>query len=228
MFSEHPILTCITVLAIAGMAFYFSRNNSVKNLVDSVGQASSSTGVSSASTAPITNCAFDTTEIPEHVPVIMNEIAWMGDATSSNHEWIELKNVSSSTVSIGGWELANASGKIKVVFRSGAKVAAGGLYLLERGGMDFLPSIKADNFFVGIIKNAGDSFRLFDRYCSLIDQVVASSRWPAGDDATKRTMERDPKTLGWHTSSAIGGTPKAENGAAFVAPFFSKKLKKTK
>jgi len=226
MSSNRTILIGVSLVAVVCAGFYLSNNNDLETVVDG-GQAASSSA-SAATTSAITDCAFDTTELPEHVRAIINEVAWMGDATSSNHEWIELKNISSSTVSIGGWELVDASGKVKIVFRSGARIPAGGFYLLERGGSDFLLGVRADMFFVGILKNGGDSFRLFDKYCSLIDQVIAASKWPAGDNATKKTMERDSKTLGWYTSKEIGGTPKAENGAVFVTPVLIKKLNKAK
>ena len=88
---------------------------------------------------------------------------------------------------------------------------ADGFYLLERGSADFLPGIKADTFFIGSLKNSGDSFRLFDKNCGLIDEIISSSSWPAGDNTNKKTMERDSKTLKWHTSKLAGGTPKEEN-----------------
>jgi hypothetical protein len=131
--------------------------------------------------------------------------------TARTDEWIELENISTSTTSMGGWELVNQNEKIKVVFKSGAKIGAEGFYLLERGSSDFLTGIKADTFFTGSLKNSGDSFRLFDKNCGLIDEIIGSSSWPAGDNAARKTMERDSKTLAWHTSVFVGGTPKEEN-----------------
>ena len=116
-----------------------------------------------------------------------------------------------ATIGMGGWELVNQNEKIKVAFKSGAKILAGDFYLLERGSSDFLPDIKADTFFIGSLKNSGDSFRLFDKNCALIDEVIGSSSWPAGDNVNKNTMERDSKTFKWFTSKIEGGTPKAEN-----------------
>ncbi len=116
-----------------------------------------------------------------------------------------------STTNMGGWELVNQNGKIKVAFKSGAKILAGDFYLLERGSTDFLPGIKADTFFIGSLKNSGDSFRLFDKDCALIDEVIGSSSWPAGDNTSKKTMERGSETFKWYTSKIEGGTPKAEN-----------------
>ncbi|MDD3386734.1 MAG: hypothetical protein PHX92_02290, partial [Candidatus Pacebacteria bacterium] len=47
--------------------------------------------------------------------------------------------------------------------------------------------------------------------CNLIDEVLAEPSWPAGDNDTKKTMERG-SDLSWHTYfGEFLGTPKAEN-----------------
>jgi hypothetical protein len=217
MFTNRSILIGISLLAIIGGGVYFSLSPSNIGQGNALVESGNGSSTPSISTS-IKNCPFETSGTPKHGPVIINEIAWMGTKDSANGEWIELKNISGSTASMGGWELVNQNEKIKVVFKSGAKIGSDDFYLLERGSADFLPNIKADNFFTGSLKNSGDSFRLFNKNCDLIDEVMASSGWPAGDNATKRTMERDSKTLEWYTSKEIGGTPKAENGPAFVKP----------
>lgn len=163
------------------------------------------------------NCSFETSEKPQYTPVIMNEIAWMGNSDSSNNEWIELKNITQQEAGINNWSLVNANEKIKIVFKTSKKIPAGDFYLLERGGVDFLPDVRADIFFTGILKNSGDSFRLFDSDCNLVDEVSGAT-WPAGENKTKKTMERNSTTLAWHTASMVGGTPKQENTLAKILP----------
>jgi hypothetical protein len=51
----------------------------------------------------------------------------------------------------------------------------------------------------------------------LFDEVNAAEGWPAGDNSTKHTMSRNPYDLGWYTSGAPGGTPKAANNDALFA-----------
>lgn len=156
-------------------------------------------------------CSFKTSEKPQHTPVIFNEISWMGNSESSNNEWIELKNISLKEVSLSGWSVINKDEKIHIVLGESVTIEAGDFYLLERGGANFLKEAKADDFYSGALKNSGDSLRLFDADCHLIDEVMADNSWLAGDNTTKKTMERDAVTLGWHTSSAVNGTPKKEN-----------------
>ncbi len=157
------------------------------------------------------DCPFETSEAPTHEKVIFNEIAWMGNKESANNEWIELKNISSDVIDIAGWNLVNKNEKIRVIFHTSAKIPVGGFDLLERDG-------KAEDFFTGSLKNNGDSFRLFDRDCNLIDQILGATGWPAGDNKTKKTMERSSATLTWHTSSVAGGTPKKENSVSAPKP----------
>jgi len=56
-----------------------------------------------------------------------------------------------------------------------------------------------------------------DNICEIIDEVDANNGWPAGDNETKRTMERiagsDPAM--WQTSAVSGGTPKVKNSEGF-------------
>ena len=217
MSNSRKILVGICSAAIIVAGLYFSSNNKLDGLVNGGEATASSSGANNATTTLIKNCSFDTSLLPTHNQIIISEIAWMGNATSSNDEWIELENISTSTANMGGWELVNQNEKIKVVFRSGASIAADGFYLLERGSKDFLTLIKADSFFIGTLKNSGGSFRLFDKECNLIDEVMSTSSWPAGDNTSKKTMERNSKTLKWNTSKMKGGTPKAENDQVSIS-----------
>lgn len=54
-------------------------------------------------------------------------------------------------------------------------------------------------------------FIFWNAACGMADRVDASAGWPAGDNASKRTMERNADGYGWHTSVATSGTPNAEN-----------------
>ncbi len=213
MVTNRLTLIGISLLVIIGVGIYFGKNAIIDSLSGGNGNQSSmpATNASGTLAASIKNCSFETSEEPEHTQVILNEIAWMGNQASTNNEWIELKNISSHTTDISGWRILNQNEKIKIIFKNGAKIPASDFYLLERGGADFLPDIQANAFFRGTLKNSSDRFRLFDKDCRLIDQVLTVSSWPAGDNKTKKTMERDSKTFAWHTSGISGGTPKKEN-----------------
>ena len=53
------------------------------------------------------------------------------------------------------------------------------------------------------------------------DEIDAKEGWPAGDNETKRTMERTVEGVKqWHTSEVIGGSPGQENSKKMqkVAP----------
>jgi hypothetical protein len=89
-------------------------------------------------------------------------------------------------------------------------LAPGGFYLLERTDDGAVPEITADKIYSGSLGNSDEALFLFDAACQLQDSVIAAPKWPAGDNTTKKTMERLPGLL-WQTSAAPGGTPKAEN-----------------
>jgi len=151
-------------------------------------------------------------DVPTYENIIINEVAWMGGIDSSNDEWIELKNISDEEVSLYGWELLSSNNQIKIVFEEGDVILPGGFYLLERTDDNSLPDINADKIYVGSLSNAEESLRLFNSDCVLIDEVLASPDWPAGDNLEKKTMERGDD-LSWHTYFLDEGlgTPKREN-----------------
>ena len=149
---------------------------------------------------------------PKH-EIIFNEIAWMGTKISSQNEWIELKNLTSKEIDLSGYQLQSKNGKIKIVFPE-IKLSPFGLLLLERSDDNTLPQIKADLIYKGIIKNSNEALFLFDKNCQLEDKVEANPFWPAGDNDSKRTMERKTD-FSWQTSFLSGGTPKKENSSGY-------------
>ena len=162
-------------------------------------------------------CSFDTSQLPSRSKVIINEIAWMGGFNSANDEWIELKNISNNSLDVSGYQLIDRDEKIKIVFEKGSVIPANGFYLLERTDDAAVLEAKADVVYNGILSNSNDGIRLFNGECDLVDEALASPDWPAGDNAAKKTMERNLSGFSWHTSSGVGGTPKKENSQAVLA-----------
>jgi competence ComEA-like helix-hairpin-helix protein len=136
--------------------------------------------------------------------VIFNEICWMGSEESPSDEWIEIKNISQREVDLSGWQILNKSQKIKFIFEEGTKILKDEIFVLKRG-----------DDFSGAIRNSDEALFLFDKNCNLEDEVFATSSWPAGDNFSKRTMERK-KDFSWQTSQDPGGTPGKENSSGFV------------
>lgn len=140
--------------------------------------------------------------------VLVNEIAWMGTNVSFNDEWIELFNNTSNSINLDGWVLKSADEKLKI--NLGGQISANGFYLLERTDDTSLPQITADLIYKGALNNGGESLTLYDNLGGLIDQASYPAKWPAGNNTTKQTMERNDLSS-WQTSQNPGGTPKAKN-----------------
>ncbi len=140
--------------------------------------------------------------------ILINEVAWMGNETSANNEWLELKNTTGNEIDLAGWQLAAADGTPSITLIG--KIPANGFYLLERTGDQTLPAVLADQIYSGALSNTGEWLKLFNSAGILIDQINGTEGWPGGDNSTKQTMERD-SALSWQSSAAANGTPKAEN-----------------
>jgi hypothetical protein len=175
-------------------------------------------------TDPVTTyCSQSNLSSSNTSKVVINEVAWMGSENSSSDEWIELKNVSTETVNLSNWQLLNAE-NIKIVFDSSAIIAPQGFYLLERTDDNSVPNVSMDNKYTGALLNDNESLRLFDANCQLMDEVLANPNWPAGDNESKKTMERNNDLSNWHTYSSgsadslsgLWGSPKAENSPVVI------------
>lgn len=150
--------------------------------------------------------------------VIINEVAWMGSlpktgetaSQAANNEWIELKNTTSSGIDLGGWKLAAQDGAPDIDLTG--VIPASGFFLLERTSDDTVPGVQADQIYVGALSNSGERLFLKNASGAVIDELDASSGWPAGDNDTKQTMQF--VGYAWLTASS---TPRAENGAPVAA-----------
>ncbi|MEX2053273.1 MAG: lamin tail domain-containing protein [Candidatus Paceibacterota bacterium] len=174
--------------------------------------------------------------------VVVNEIAWMGTASSSNDEWIELYNTSSQSVDISGWTLKAQNGMPNISLAS-KSVDAFGFFLMERTVDTTISDISADQIYVGALEDIGEILELRDKDGNLIDSVgpqdaSSSLDWYAGDKDNRVSMERiDPgqdgtDPLNWASNdlvtrngidaggNQINGTPKAQNSvySPFIAP----------
>lgn len=163
-------------------------------------------------------CSFSTNQSPSRKGLIINEIAWMGTSESASNEWIELKNISSGEVDLTSWQLIDKGEQIKVNLGllKKTKLQPGQFILLERTDDNSVPAISADLIYTGALSNSDEGLRLFDNQCNLIDEALASPDWPAGDNSSKKTMERDASGFGWRTSNISGGTPKQANSEPMV------------
>jgi len=164
----------------------------------------------SAETLDSSLCSTDYLSQPTWDKVVLNEIAWMGTSLSSNNEWLELKNISSQSANLNGWQLFNQNQHLIIRFNENDILSPNQFFLLERSDDQSLPYQKADKIYQGGIKNTEETLYLFDSHCQLQDIAGADPDWPAGDNASKRTMERK-ENLGWQTSYSVGGTPNQRN-----------------
>ena len=143
---------------------------------------------------------------PRQYRVLINEVAWMGSQNSPNDEWIELKNVWGIPVNLNGWQLQDKDQQIKIIFGESDAIPAGGYFLLER-----------TEDYTGALNNNNEALYLFDNNCQLEDEIEAQPDWPAGDNSTKRPMQRFD-VLYWYTGSATAGSENSPPPAILSHP----------
>lgn len=165
--------------------------------------------------------------------VVINEVAWMGTAASTNDEWIELFNTTHEPMDLTGWMLAAADGSPSMVL-SGV-IPANGFFLLERTDETTVSDVAADQLFSGSLSNSGEALTLKDNLATVIDTANGNGgAWPAGNATTRRTMERvdfnaPDSDANWASNTGsirngldanaapLSGTPAARNSQATSA-----------
>jgi len=156
----------------------------------------------------------------ESLSVVINEIAWMGTETNSSDEWVELYNNTNQDINLAEWGLYEAGGTTLIESLTGV-IKEKSYYLIERTDdttISDIPASQEPSSWGGYgLKNSGEHLQLLDNNSQVIDEVNCSESWFAGDNKTKKTMEKISPSLpgngssNWQTSQNAGGTPKDEN-----------------
>lgn len=142
--------------------------------------------------------------------VSINEVAWMGNDNSQYGEWIEFYNDSSGQVDLKDAVLYEGGGTTAII-KLTKVIGPGDYYLAARSTPsvpDPLNGLADDlgSFGGSGLSNSGENLVLKSASGDVLDSVDASSGWPAGDSASKQTMQRSGNS--WITASS---TPRSQN-----------------
>lgn len=141
----------------------------------------------SSSPSPTPTATAPSTAVPAQ-SILINEVAWAGTQASAFDEWIELHNPGSQPIPLDGWTLTD--GDDLVIPLRGA-LAPYSFFLLERTDDSVVASRAADLIYTGSLRNSGESLTLRDPSGVIVDSANHDGGpWPAGESATRATMER--------------------------------------
>tara|TARA_Y100000310_G_scaffold226679_1_gene228843 strand:+ start:7990 stop:11367 length:3378 start_codon:yes stop_codon:yes gene_type:complete len=194
--------TTVTALGTWSQQFTLAEDTNTFSL-----QSSEADGDSSSSVA----FTLELTIIPTF-DVVINEIAWMGTASDSRDEWIELYNASSTALTLTDWTLSADDGTPSITL-SGS-VAAKSYYLLERTASTTVSDVTEDLIYSGALEDTGERLSLWDDTSTLIDRVGSTTAtWFAGNSGTNVTMERiDTTSSGTESSNWADNDETLVNG----------------
>lgn len=155
--------------------------------------------------------------------VKINEIAWMGDIVSPDHEWIELYNDTDLPQDLASWKLVATdtvdNAKEKFSLSLSGTIDTKGYFLIEkkRSTVDTAPYLASDLTAVTFsLVNSGETLSLKKADGEVADEVKSPfvTKWEAGNNTTKETAQRDSADQSkWITATA---TPRMVNYSAPV------------
>ena len=181
--------------------------------------------------------------------IVINEIAWMGTKASASDEWIELYNTTNQDIDISKWSIykIDNDGQGKCLNFDSADgystlVVKANDYLVYASHKDDVQDSKGESLAdiwdatISLNNSSAVQIMLYDTpncQFGLVDVAnQKSGSWAAGENKTKRTMERiDPSASGidpnnWASNNLIvrkgfdskgnpiNGTPKAKNSVS--------------
>ncbi|TSC56921.1 MAG: hypothetical protein Greene071421_431 [Parcubacteria group bacterium Greene0714_21] len=176
-------------------------------------------------------------------PILINEIAWMGSSVEGvdanqwwRYEWVELYNNADTVGMVDGWMLELYRDKLDFRIPLKGAIEPKGYFLI--GASEKIKNLNLNYAnLAGKFVNSGQKIVLKNSAGEIVDEVDpvrseasngvdATKGWPAGDNETKRTMERVAGTVPatWQTSRDSGGTPKAQNSSGAAAKLMAQKL----
>ncbi len=133
--------------------------------------------------------------------IIFTEIAWMGDADSASHEWIELTNTGTASVDVTGWQILATDGSPTIDLEG--TIMAGQSVVLERTS-DESAAGTAFLIYSGALANTGETLTILDASSQTVDSISGSAGWPSGDNDTKETAQWNGSV--WITKLATPGS----------------------
>lgn len=164
--------------------------------------------------------------------VVINEIMWMGTQGDAADEWIELRNMTGSTIDLSGWVVTNLGTSGDITIPAGKSIGPSGFFMIANdskadGNHDVDPDVVVNIS----LNNTGEQLILKTSVAgTTIDTGNGTGAWLAGVDPgglnPERSMERNnipgdgTQATNWHTATSaanmdIGAreiaTPKAIN-----------------
>ena len=130
--------------------------------------------------------------------VVLNEVSWAGTITSVGDEWIELKNNTTSTISLNGWKIQGfkkGETKPSLNISLSKEILSREYFLLERSDDKSVSDILANQFFTSSILNDGMRFELRDNDDNLVDFFDFSEKWPDGGQKNSLSGKKIPISL---------------------------------
>ncbi len=154
-------------------------------------------------------CLLLASPLTTKAAVTFSEIAWMGDTTSANYEWIELVNTGEAE-DLAGWTISD--GNNLTITLTG--VMPGNSYrILERNRTTGEYLVDPPFFvYTGALVNTGATMTMRRADGSLVDQVAGGENWGSigGDNTTKETAQLTSN--GWRTALPTPGQPNSVTG----------------
>ncbi|MFH1282577.1 MAG: lamin tail domain-containing protein [bacterium] len=156
--------------------------------------------------------------------IVINEIFYNAVGSDENEEWVEIVNISTSSVDIKNWKFYDGSNHILKSVRGDLILLSQEYVVLCSSGSKFIdeyPYCSADVVdTVMTLKNTTMTITLYDGDNNMIDTVTYYSAWNNDEDGKsierKEVFSESNDSSNWFESKELGGTPGSSNSSGLV------------
>jgi CotH kinase protein/Lamin Tail Domain/Fn3 associated/Concanavalin A-like lectin/glucanases superfamily len=151
-----------------------------------------------------------------------------GVTVGEEFEFLELKNTGTNILQLGGF---NFTAGITFTFTNRTRLLPGQFFVLARNAAAFTskyPGVPVNGLYTGKLDNSGETLRLATPYGVTVMSVTYNDRapWPVAPDghgfslvpSNAATLPNSDDGAAWRASSAVGGSPGADDPPSAIAP----------
>ena len=177
--------------------------------------------------SPLLEATFTISQLPALlITEIMYHPADVGTISGDNYEFIEIKNVGTTTLNMGGMKLADA---VDFTFPSGTTIAPGAFKIVAKSNSSFTaahPGIATAGSYSGSLSNSGQLLTLRDLSGVVIFSATygTTNPWPTLPDGFGNSLvpiltDSNPtpnSPASWRASAIVGGSPGADDTTPYT------------
>jgi hypothetical protein len=160
---------------------------------------------------PYTGCKSD---------IVFTEVMHTSEDPINSGDWVEIKNIGSSTIDLSGWSFVNRSDTLHFYFPAGTKIEPGAYLVMNRRNKfrDYYPNVNHVGRFEFNVRGHREVLKLYDNHGKIYNSMFYHNEapWPVEAGVNSKTLEiKDVHGILCDADNWFAGCPGGSPGSEF-------------